>query len=303
MTPSLPEVLFNRNWSVEIGVAGKPGLLYTGLKTNFSIDKNSVGSSNKAKIDVTNFTAISRERYQQAEVGNLRASFQLTLKVGYQKTLRNLYIGNIRAVDSKRVSGSNIVTSFECGEAEKQIYLAILDKAYPPGTRVVNIIQDLAAAMSVDIGVMVGVRNESFNSGVTINGPVKNSLDKICSKQGLEWSIQNGAIQIKPVGSHNGQPVIILSNQPVPGITGLIGVPSQVQGITKFNALLNPNIVPGCAVRIYSETIHGDFFQIRRALFEGDSHGPKWGVSCEAFPVSAAFTLPANVGDQIKVIA
>lgn len=285
--------LFNRVWAVSIGLPGKLGKKYTGLRTVFDIDKTSTTSSNKAKIEVYNFNTQSRLNYQKG--------FQIQLQAGYTglngdtPILETIYLGDIPQGPKGCISsrkGSSILTTFECGDAERQLVYGHFDQSYPPGTKYITVIQDLANEMNVDLGTVIGIQDQAFSTGYAATGSIASQLTKLLKNQKLEWHIQNGYLQILPLGAHNGDTAVILSNQKgpgKPGLTGLIGVPSQGDGFITFEALLNGKLLPGAPVQIFSETING-FFKIRRSHFEGDSHGDKWQVTCEGVAINASQT-------------
>lgn len=282
------QYLFNRDWSTSIGIQGQTGFKYTVLKTVFDIDKTAISSSNKAKIDLYNLNDISRKNLEQK-------GLQVQLQAGYKGLIETLFVGNVAKTSSMR-KGPDIITTIESGDGEKELAIAYFNKSYPPGTRYVTMIQDLAGALGVDIGTVLGIQDMVYNSGITLSGPVKFSLDKLLKRQALEWSIQNNALTIIPLTAHNGDQAIVLSQT-----SGLIGIPTQKDSGVEFIALLNPKILPGSCVQIVSNHVNG-FYKVKRAHFEGDSHGQKWQVSCEGVPINAVQTIPVNQGSTFKTI-
>jgi len=257
--------------------------MYDSLKTAFDITKTAVSTSNKAKIALYNLSINSRLAFQ-------KKGLQIQLQAGYQGLIETLYLGDVVRVESLR-HGADVVTMFECGDAEKQLYQNVFKQSYPAGTTYVQVVQDLAAALGVHIGPVLGIQQQTYNKGISFCGGVKTILDTMLRGQGLSWSVQNGYLQIVPVKHHNGQEAIVLSKD-----SGLIGVPSQKESGIQFIALLNPKLMPESPVQIVSETING-FFKIRLAHFEGDSHGDKWTATCEGVPIAVSQELPANNGD------
>ncbi len=280
------QYLFNRDWAVTVGVQGETGVKYTKLKTVFDIDKTSFATSNKAKISIYNCSEVSRISFQ-------KKGLIIKLEAGYKGLLETLYLGDVVRVESKR-AGPDIITTFECGDAERQLVNAHFEQSYPAGTAYVKILQDLSVALGVNIGTVIGIQNLKFNSGVSMTGSIKHVLDKLLRKTGLEWSVQNNYLQIIPIRSHNGQTAVILTRN-----TGLIGVPSQKESGIQAIALLNPRLMPGSPIQLISQTING-FFKIRKAHFEGDSHGQKWQVTCEGVRINAEQTFPQNAGSTFK---
>lgn len=342
MALDLTQFLFNRAWSIAIGLPGQPGKVYsssltesiptsqpgiqgssavltadgkppTGLRVVFDIDKNSVGTSNKAHIEVYNFSPESRKNY--------RVGYQVAIKAGYQGAYSNIYIGEIPPGPGGCISkrqGSDIVTIFECGSAEQQLVYGHLDKSYPPGTKIAVILQDLCDALAATLGVVIGLQQQVFSNGYVVSGSISKSINTLLKDQGLEWSVNDNVLQIIPVGAHNQEAAVVLSSGFLPNQvnlstisneqlqfqgqnTGLIGVPSQGDGFITFIALLNPALQVGRPVLVVSENING-YFKIRRAHFEGDSHGDKWQVTCEAVAIKATQSLTQqNVNGKITV--
>lgn len=307
--------LFNRRWAVTLTPPGSvQGTRYDALRVSFDIDKRSESASNKAKIEVYNFNAVSR--------GLFRSGTKIQLEAGYgtadgDTIMGIVYNGDIPsgpkgATNVRR--GSEICTVFECGTAERNLVYSIFNKAYPPGTPITILVQDLADALAVPVGNVKGLIYKVYNQGVVLSGSVKKSLDYITRGQNLRWSVQSGALQIYPIGKSYQSQAIVLSSgagvvpSPVaPGSeiarraqqnTGLIGVPSKSDKILIFDALMNPALQPGCLVQILSAQVFG-FYTVTRAQFQGDSHGDRWQVKCEAIETTASEIPQQNIAGRI----
>lgn len=285
---SSAQFLFNRQWAVTIGIPGDTGYTYEKLKTTFDIDKTSEATSNKAKITLFNFTRISRITFQ-------KKGLIIRLDAGYTGLMETVFLGDVVRVETKR-SGANILTTFECGDAEKRISQAHFEKSYPAGVKFVTIIQDLAVALGVNIGTVIGIQDQTYQKGFSTSGTIAKAMKNLLTNQGLEWNVQNNYLNIYPITKHNGEEAIVLSAE-----TGLIGEPSLKESGIQFEALLNPRLVPGQPVQIISNTING-YYKIRRSHFEGDSHGEKWGTTCEGVRISATQALPFNSGTKFATI-
>jgi hypothetical protein len=306
------QYLFGRSYSVSVGAPYKAAAIQYGnigqkvgpdgsilnaapLRVKFDIDKNLLGSSNKAKIELYNMSVVSRQY--------IKVGYNVLLQAGYNGLIRNLFLGNVHpdGLEAKR-NGSDIIMSMECGDGESAIANGRLDKSYPPGTTLAQILSDIGNAMStpttfnpqgVSAGAVIGIPSVIFNNGWLAHGPCNVLLNTLCKAQGLQWSVQNGNLNIIPYGKNNGRSAIVVSSA-----TGMIGVPSFNGRIMQFISLLNPQIVPGSLVQLVSEniTISG-FYAVQRAHYEGDSHDNKWQVSCECIPQSGVSqNLPAANG-------
>jgi hypothetical protein len=286
---------------------GKPP---TGLRVEFDIDKGSISSPNKATIKVYNFSSLSRLNYQ--------AGYQVQLQAGYFGLMSTIYIGDIpsgpKAVSSER-RGAEIITTMECATAEKQLIYGFFDQSYPSGTPVSKIISDIANQFGLAIGSVTGLQNKVFNNGYTCSGTLKKNMDILLGDQDLEWAIHDNFLTIMPIVTANTSQAVFLSSGAVNNIplfvspiteqfsnvnTGLIGVPSQSNGITTFKSLIIPGLVPGGLVKLLTEQISG-YFKIRRAHYEGDTHGNKWQVTCDCIETSVVELPQQNVNGSFVV--
>lgn len=280
--------LFGRCYSIAIGAPNQTSALLYGfappklnspIRIKFDIDKNSLGTSNKAKMEIYNLSIQSRQAFKKGYI--------VQLKVGYQNIIDTIFTGNVltNGIGSTR-NGADIITTIECGDGESSIVMARLDQSYPAGVSVFQILKDCAAAMNLEdsfnpegvgSGIIIGVTNSVYNKGFNASGAVSDTLDKVLKPQGLEWSVQNGNLNIVPKTGHNGQTAIVISKK-----TGLIGVPSSNDQVTKFNSLINPRLIPGALVKLESDnTSLNGFYRVRRSHFEGDTWDNKWQVECE----------------------
>lgn len=273
--------LFFRDWAVTVGERGQVGKKYTQLKVVFEIEKTSESTPNKAKISIYNLSSTSRKEYQ-------KKGLTIRVDAGYQGLVEVLFLGDVHKPKFDR-KGPDIITTFEAGDGERALVNTHFSKSYGAGTKVVQIIQDIADALGVAVGTVIGIKRDVYNSGVTFSKSAKYAMDYLTKKQDLEWSIQNNTLQVIPKTAHLGEEAILITKD-----TGLIGVPSvENQDGVKFYSLLNPKLQPGRLVRIESDQVTGHF-KLRKVKFEGDSHGDKWQAECEGVKINATQVFPAN---------
>lgn len=291
--------LFDRAWQVIIGTPANPnqasyGSVGTGstpLRVAFNVAKGQKGSPNKAVISIFNMAPQNRAAIRQGML--------VTLSAGYNAQVQTLFAGVVTKVTAARAE-SDIVVMLECGDGESAITTVNFDRAYDAGTTLAQVLTDVATAMQlvtagnptgVDAGAALGIPPITYGKGLTVHGSVRNTLDKLCKPAGLEWSVQNGALQIIPLAHHSGEAAEVIGPD-----TGLIDVPSTDGEVTSFVALLNPRLAPGRLVQLQSSSING-FFKIRGGKWDGDSHGPKWQAAIEAVAAPNVFeVLPAAAG-------
>lgn len=261
--------------------AGSVGLLPTPLRIEFEIEKTCVAAANKGQVKITNMNDTNRAALRPGIIG--------TLEAGYAGALQTLFVGGIAKAKTER-QGPDIVTTLDMGDAEASIQNTVLDKSYGAGTLLTQVLTDCCLAMqlptpaqpdSTQFGLALGIPAVRFAKGLTVHGPVRSTLTRLCRTYGLEWSIQNNAIQIIPLKAHNGVTAETLSKD-----TGLIGVPSFDGSLCLVQALLNPRLVPGCLIAVQSKTVNG-FFKVRKGKWTGDTHGQPWLCELESIPMPA----------------
>lgn len=280
------QYLFKRAYSLTLGAPGSTSAIQystlsvdpSALRITFDIDKNMIGSSNKAKIQIYNMQAQTR--------GLITQGYIVALQAGYNNLVKTIFIGSVLNTKADR-NGADIVLSLECGDGESAIVNARLDKSYPSGVTLAQILQDVGVALStatgsqpqgIAAGVAIGIPEVIYNNGFTAHGACRDTLDTLLKPQGVEWNIQNGNLNIIPLPNYDGQTAQVLCSE-----RGLIGVPSRANFFTQAMSLLNPNLVPGTLIQLISQnTKLNGFYKIRRSHFEGDTHdNAKWNNTME----------------------
>lgn len=283
--------LYNRLYSVAVQTKGSQfGLQWgneagaqTALKVSFEIERN-LGGVNKGKIVLYNLSIASRARLQVGAAMRLRA--------GYVGAVGVLFLGTIAKVEHAR-SGPDIISSCELVDAEPYVAFTVFDRAYGKNTHLAVILNDVANAMNVSFknqvssikrGIALGISDHTYAQGFVAHGPCKHTLTKLCRPRGLEWTVQNGALNIIPKAAGDGRTAHTLSST-----TGLVGVPNRDAKQATFECLLNPAIVPGCIVRLVTLDPRVDgFYKVRTAKYAGDSHDAPWTIHAEAVPIPGA---------------
>jgi hypothetical protein len=293
--------LFGRAYSLSIQTAqGSDALVYTNvgdkaapLRIAFDVQKNVKSTPNKAVIAVYNLSARTRS--------SIGKSTLVTLAVGYTGMVQNLFLGVVQKATSEQ-NGSDIITKLECGDGEPALSGTPFKMTFPPGTQIWQVFKACAEAMNlaspanpqpINAGVGIGIPAGALARGYTAEGLAKDTLDDLCRSCDLQWSIQNGALDIVPIGAHTGDTADVLKPS-----TGLLGIPSLNGKTVTFQALIQPGIAPNRLVEIQSTSVRG-FFKISSVKATGDTHDSKWQMECEGSLMSAAAAeqeLPAAVG-------
>lgn len=268
----MSDYLFDRVVAVEFGEPGKVGRRFTDLRIVFDIKKTSNSEPNKGKIQIYNLTKASQTLAEKKANGTLF----LKLYAGYGDKLETIFTGDINTSLTRR-DGGDVITEFECGDGETQYQETVVNKSFSPGVNFKDVLSTAAKSFGLPINSISGVKDEQFINGLSVSGQSKNVMDDLTKKQGLKWSIQNGALQVTgPDGKVEGRMVVLRAD------TGLIGSPKKKdKGAFEFISLLQPKIFPGCLVRLESKFLKGDFVA-KTVIHKGDSVEGDYFTTVEA---------------------
>lgn len=277
-------ILFNRRVELSVGKEGQEGRTFSELRIEFEVDKNRESNANSGTISIYNLSPASRGIInEEGSKYILRAGYA---PPGQAALIQELSSGDILDVETTR-SGPDIITKFQIGEATKALKGKTLDKSYKEGTAIKTIVNDLAQGLDVAVAAVKGLKDTVFNSGYSATGKIKDRLDELTAKQGLEWNIQNGELQIFPINGSTDEEAILLTKDT--GLLRAYSVKSEVAGKEKlqdairFEALLNPGIRVGRRLHIISEIEEIDrVVTVRRIKYSGDNKDGKFTCMGEA---------------------
>ncbi len=261
-------------------------LLIEDLHVQFKVKKTLKKEPNTCEISIYNLSEASR-------AGMQRKHAKVILEAGYTDTMSQIFSGDARVIDHIH-DGSNWITKAQCGDGERAFQYARITESFRPGSTVHQVARRLIAALGlpgVDALKAIGDNiQEQLTQGYSMIGPASRELDKLLKGRGLEWSIQDGQLQVIKKGDVTLRPAIVLSAD-----TGMIGSPSHgtpgpdkkdKSNLLKVKSLIQPGIKPGGRIRIESETrdINGDY-RVETVSHSGDTHGGDWFSEAEATPV------------------
>ena len=272
--------LFKRVAALTVGT-----LRFTALDFSFTVVRSLDREPNTAEIQIFNLSETSRASVEGEEQQRVR------LEAGFEGDdgLSVIYEGDLRKASSTR-DGPAIVTSVESGDGERQYRRARVNLSFGRDTSLRTVLERVGNAMGVGVGNLVeqaqtagfeGLGNV-FSEGVVMSGSAREELTGLLDGAGLEWSIQDGNLQVLGRGQALTLTAVVLRSG-----SGLVGSPSiDSEGLMSAQALLIPGVFPGRKVQIVSEFVNG-FFRTTKASYTGDTRGNDWFVSIEGRNVNA----------------
>lgn len=259
--------LYIRTVILTVVPASGQGKKITDLRITFKASKNDESKPNTMDIEVYNLSEQNRALLESKNA-------QIVLEAGYDGKAGVIFKGNItRAYHEKE--GGDIISKLEVADGGHRYRNARIEKGIPPGAKTSQVLDELIKSMGLVKGAVVGVPNSQYANGISLSGLSKDRLDDICRKEGLQWSIQDGAIQIIPETQATNDSAILVSSN-----SGLIGSPSRTKEGIEFKMLLNTNLRPGRRVKIEGRFLKGDY-KITQVEHSGDSHEGEFISDCK----------------------
>jgi hypothetical protein len=272
--------LFDRRYSLVIGPTGTAAAKLAGaldvsdLRFAFTVKKTLKWEPNTAEFHVWNLNRESRLFLENP--GKLVAR----LEAGYASGVSQIYLGEVRAAESA-TDGPDVITTISTGDGLKEIQAARINVSFGPETPVDVALRAIANTLGVGLGNVdaAATRLKSaghaplFAFGGTISGHVRRELTDFCNSAGLEWSIQDGQLQVLDRGRALEGQVLDLSAD-----SGLVGSPTvDSKGVASAVTLMIPDLRPGVVVNFDARHLKGAY-RVIQCEYAGDTHGQEWGI-------------------------
>lgn len=193
-----------------------------------------------------------------------------------------LYRGNLRKVRSQ-LKMPDLTTEITCADGGSAYRDATLSRSYSPGVTSTTVLADLAGALGMATEKLGTIDEVVFESGHFIDGKVRDAIDELAESIGVEWSIQDGVLQLLGADAPKTGGPLIKSG------SGLVGSPERMdkgKGKTKktgisLQTLLMPQLKPGKLFKLESRLING-WYRVTRSVHKASSDGGTWESSIEA---------------------
>jgi hypothetical protein len=275
--------LYDRSWNVTVGDVlvsfRERGKQPEGLACSWTATKTLKREPNTCDLKIWNLSPDTRRRLTAPKKTIVR------IEAGYGDKLSQVYLGEVRALMPGEIQGPDIVTELSSGDGEKAMMGAHL--AIPVGAKVSNgdALKAIAKALGVGLGNVSKVSatlalsgRAVFPRGTVLVGNVARQLDDFCRSAGLEWSIQDGALQVLDSGASLDKFPYILKAD-----SGLVGSPKMgSDGKVTADTLMLPELRPGLRVEFDTLEVKG-LYRLIETSCTGETHGNSWGysITCE----------------------
>lgn len=285
--------LFGRKWSVQIDRT-----TFNEFDMAFSVVKTTKPEPNTCELSLYNLSADARGQLEGTPLVKVAAKsgpakhqhkgIPVLISAGYEDADSVIWQGDLRTVESEK-NGTEWITKLGSGDGEEAFQRSRVNLSFGRTTQMPVVVQALAKAMGVGVGNLPlyiprlaasPTALQMGAHGLSISGSAATHLTYITQSVGLEWSIQDGVLQVTERGLPVLGQVVLVSPS-----SGMVEEPSlDNEGVLTVKMLMIPNVVPGAVIVVASERINGNF-RIETATYEGDSSGQAWYITanCKSF--------------------
>lgn len=268
-----------RTWRLDVDTIRIAGSAESGLEIAFDVERSIQHTPNTAKVRVWNLNRDQRRTLAQLSVrGERPGRIRTELVAGADGREFLLFKGDLRWASSTQ-DGGDWETLIEGDDGGRAHVDARVNRSFPPGTRVDQVVRACTDALGLGLGnlpgFLAGLR--SYDEGMSLTGRASDALRGVLRAQGLTYSVQHGVIQVQRSGQPLNLPIVRLA----PG-AGLVGSPSLTpEGRVTAVSLLQPGLDPGARVQLESAEVPRGTYAVRSVRYEGDASSTPWYAHLE----------------------
>ncbi len=299
--------LFNRQLNLVIGVPNSSTLVadvafndknasgrdISGLDVEFMVEKSLKSDEpNTCALKIYNLAEDTRKAMSGIHPLTVR------LEAGYVGAVSQLYFAQIHSAWTVR-DGADFITHLESRDTIARPTGSRRTKKLQPGEVNGNIyvtkgprvsLQDAFAAISQSLGVGTGNLTQALQAphnprvnqvnGHSVLGNGAQRMTDLCRSAGLEWSIQDGQLQLVNIAEALGGGANAIEISADTGMWDDSPIVDTQGAVTCTTALI-PGLAPGVLVNIDSLFISGGY-RVEKCRYRGNTRGQEWTCHFDA---------------------
>ena len=209
--------IFANNQRVTLAKPGtRPGIDSVFFEFDITVSRDK--EPNRARISVYNLGPTNRNLFEADHQG-------VELSAGYDGEVKLLFRGVTTNVTQDKQK-TFYKTTFYCGDGEKEYGTQKFNKSYSKNTKIELILNDMAKALGLPKEIIFLEKAATLLKGRSFSGLCKDALTELTKDYKLQWSIQQGVLEVTPIGSPIiSQPFAVLLSTD----TGMIGSPRLIE--------------------------------------------------------------------------
>jgi hypothetical protein len=247
------------------------------LRVTFKATKTLKPDPNTCEVKVYNLNADQRAAL------SAKKKPVVSLTAGYKGELTHIFLGEALHVEHER-AGADIISTISTTDGGDKAQHARVNVSFGPRTKIDTVLRAVVKSLGLKDGnttkaaaeLAKGLKADIYLEGVTLSGNAAHELTHLARSAGLEWSIQDGAVQFLNLGKPSAEFATVL------GESVLIGTPSiSNKGIVKGTTFIQRDFIPGRQVQIDHPFLKGAF-RLEKCDYTGDTYAEDWYVNFEA---------------------
>jgi hypothetical protein len=255
----------------------------TGHQVQFKVEKTLKPDPNTAEISIYNLTDNQRSKISQLKTPLVR------LAAGYAPTgvpdLTQIFYGQCIHVEHEFKDNGDVATHLTTGDGITAYQKARIAMSFGAKTKIETVLRALVKQLGLRPGNVDSIARELSGSltseiyigGTVLSGSVSSELTALSRSAGLEWSIQDGAVQLLNRNKALDKFAIVLSPE-----TGLVGSPSvSNKGIISGTCKIIKDFTPGRQIEVKARWVKGRA-RLEKVIYTGDRFGDDWDCAWEA---------------------
>lgn len=287
--------LRQRYCRVTVGTLALQGQDGTGLDVKFRIKKTLKPEPNTCDLDIYNLNPDHRKALAASTTlsksvasppGTGGQVVPVRIDAGYKNATAQVWLGELREAQTNH-NGQDEITNLTTGDGDTAVSRQRISVALGPGTTPATAMRNLLKALGIGQGNLpkaLSLLNTSgvaqmYRKGAVLKGLAADHMTDLCRSAGLEWSIQEGQLQVVTLGQPLDGQAISVSEK-----TGMVETPTvDTKGILSVTTLMIPGIRPGVKIAVDSESVSGGF-RVISCEYEGQTFGKDspWYIRIEA---------------------
>lgn len=237
-----------RKVSLVVGDQAGEGLDLSELKIRFNVCQWDLQTPNNATIRVWNVSDRTAERAR-------REFTRVILQAGYENgPFGTIFEGSIIQAKRGRENATDTYLDIRAADGDEAYNFAMISTSLTAGATPKARLDAMTKAMEphgVRPGYTPDLPGGALPRGKVMFGMARDHLRQFAGTTDTKWSIQDGRVQLVPIGGVVPGPVVVLNAD-----TGMVGIPEQTAAGIQVRCLLNPEIKMGRAVQIDNASIN-----------------------------------------------
>lgn len=262
--------------SIELSV---DTLKLTGHRIEFDVTKTLKPDPNQCQVRIYNLTDDQRKLLTDSKTPSVR------LAAGYAGDgLTQLFYGKAFHVVHE-FKDADIITTIGTSDGGDECSKARINQSFGPNTKIDTVLRAIVKSLGLKEGntakIALALRNsraaDIYLHGTVVSGSCAGELTHLCRSAGLEWSVQDGALQFVELNKAVDNFAVRLTPT-----TGLIGSPSvNNKGVVSGQCLIIQGMAPGRQIEIDSRFVKGRYI-VGKIHWHGDTESDEWLCDFEA---------------------